>query len=174
MSRSFLSVALLLAVVSGLGFRSSQDEAPKPSASPFPRIKLVGASISEGEQSTVSLKLEFTNPGATSLAFFGYPADSFDPPLVAGVIWPFYQIEFMREGNWEPYFIGRCGTGAGTVEVAPQSSGTFDAEVIAPNDWQAVKVSINQTPTETEIDPDQVTITWSRIFYRNEIESAPK
>ncbi|HEX5103876.1 MAG TPA: hypothetical protein VFV87_08710, partial [Pirellulaceae bacterium] len=114
-----------------------EDAGMKP-----PRIEFVGVAPEFIGEDHVRLAFKAVNPNDAPLPYAGYLATGFRPPLKEGVIAPFYDIEYRRDGTWKAEPIGWCGTGAGPVELPRNGSATFYVSVPKAG-WEAMKVAVN-------------------------------
>ncbi len=169
MTRNAFRIAACSSVVF-VGFyliRADEGSTPVRKLQP-PTFKLHNVtSASFGEQSWFALTLQVTNPNDASLSYTGYVANSFDPPIEQGRIVPLVGIEFQRDGIWEPYPRGYCGTGLATLDLFPNRSAIFDVAV-PDGDWDVVKVGISHLPGWSE-EETGTTTTWSVTFTRDEL-----
>src|SRR3954468_23299158 len=97
-----LASALLLVAVAPLTAQDGMKLKP-------PEVKLV--------RQNVGLVFEMTNLDAVPLPYMGNRPDSFNPPLAAGLIAPFYWIEIRSGNDWKSKDVGWCRTGIGEVSV---------------------------------------------------------
>ena len=175
MNRQILRITVCtVAALASCCFISADDVVTTlPKVKP-PKIMLRAATtVKLGDHPFSYLTLEVVNPNSASLTYTGYAPDSFDPPLKQGHIMPMFQIEFQRDGKWEPHPIFRCGTGLTDLELTPKSSSTFDVAVSETDEWQAVKFGIGQFAGWSDEEVTTTTI-WSREFTRDEFEKLHK
>jgi len=85
-----------VAVVVPCQARAAEDAGVKP-----PRIEFVGVDPEFIGEDHVRLAFKAVNPNDAPLPYEGYLATGFSPPLKEGVIAPFYDIEYRRDGAWE-------------------------------------------------------------------------
>src|SRR5262245_46749403 len=94
-------LALLLAVAAD----------PEPVKAAPPVVKFTGVTPKG------MLDFEVTNPNAHPLSYFGYTANSYNPPLPEGTIAPLYLRETRTGEAWRSVPGGFCGTGVGPVTL---------------------------------------------------------
>ena len=108
---------------------------PDPTKNLPPVVKFQSLSLSG------SLTFEVTNPNATPLAYHGYTANAFTPPLKDGTISPHYKLDVNSGGVWKAEGIGWCVFGIGPVSIPAKGKVTFAAAKPA-GDWDEMKVGL--------------------------------
>jgi len=118
-----------------------------------------------------SFSCEIRNPGQAPLVFVGYRPDSYDPPIPEGSVAPIYRIEVQRNGAWEEYPIGWCGTGMDGIVLAADGSGAFGFAVLLEPQWDAVRVGVRWSqPIDFDTAPAEAYQTaWSEPFNRADV-----
>jgi hypothetical protein len=143
MSSLLLAALLLTAPVA----EPDPTKIPKP-----PEVKFEGLSASGAMLFSVS------NPNATPLPYFGYRANSFNPPLQDGTIAPLYTVEVGTAGVRKSVEPGWCVFGVGAVSIPAKGKVTFKASV-PDGEWDEVKAGLRWYPSLEQKGP---TVTaWS-------------
>jgi hypothetical protein len=125
-----------------------------------PQIRFVTAGpIKLGEGRFILLSFHAINPNAKPVAYVGYTADSFGPPLKDGQIAPIHKVELKRDGKWQEVPRGWCGTGIGRPTLPPGRPQNF-AVTVPEDGWQAVRVGFRWFST-ADADDSQAKMTWS-------------
>jgi hypothetical protein len=111
---------------------------PEPAKLNPPEVKFTGA-VERGGQSY--LVFEVVNPNTAPIPYRGYTANSFEPKLAEGNIFPLHKAELLKGTAWKEDKIGWCGTGVGPVSVASQQKVRF--EIPVPNgEWDEVRIGL--------------------------------
>jgi|SRR5579872_1167629 len=157
----WIAEAAIVLVIVTLGRRGpSSAEVTATLAAPTIEILSAGRTVDDHQQ-FVALSCRAANPTKTSMWFYGYLPESFDPPLEKGIMWPSCVMQFRQAGRWQIHpLIGQCGVGLGMVELAPGESGSFGCELPIEATWTAIRVGISWagSPEPT----DKLSEAWSQ------------
>ena len=99
---------------------------PEPAKLDPPDVRLAGA-VTHRDHSF--LVFEVVNSNAAPVPYLGYIADSFEPKLPEGGIYPLHKIEFRVGKEWKEEEIGWCGTGIGPVSITNKQKGQFEIPI---------------------------------------------
>lgn len=113
--------------------------APEPAKLDPPAVTFAGV-VTHREHRF--LAFEVANPNADPVPYLGYTADSFEPKLPEGGMYPLHKLEFRIGGEWKAEKIGWCGTGIGPVSVAGKQKGRFEIPVPKDGEWDEVRVGV--------------------------------
>ena len=173
MFRYAIPALLMATAILVAGYSPGADDAAPlvavlPAIVQPPTFTLISAkNVVYGEQTHLSLTFEVVNLNEASLMYTGYEPTAFDPPLDPASFSPIYEIEVLRDSDWQEHPIGWCGTGMGNLELKPHTPVVFSVAV--PDDgWTGVKVGFGHDPGWSD-DVHMTSTRWSTIIWREEI-----
>lgn len=85
----------------------------------------------------IGLKFEIRNPNNQTVKYFGYRADSFNPPLPKGTCAPCYWLNLRQGRDWDMRQSCTCATGRGILSLGPRETQSFEVSV-ANGGWDAL------------------------------------